>query len=211
MSKNVKLKGRFRTYKITLYVMGIILALITVGIYFIDYRAGIILNVFVLLYFGGLLFSNLKSKQFVINELISFATEYGQVQRQILRELQLPHALLDQSGKVIWTNIEFEKLVDEEKGYRKSITNLFPSITLDKLPLEEEETQYEISYGERDFLAPMKRISVTDMIQNSEMIEVEDDHSFIIGLYLFDETALKIALRENDDQSLAVGMIYLDM
>jgi len=210
MSKNVKLKGRFRTYKITLYVMGIILALITVGIYFIDYRAGIILNVFVLLYFGGLLFSNLKSKQFVINELISFATEYGQVQRQILRELQLPHALLDQSGKVIWTNIEFEKLVDEEKGYRKSITNLFPSITLDKLPLEEEETQYEISYGERDFLAQMKRISVTDMIQNSEMIEVEEDHSFIIGLYLFDETALKIALRENDDQSLAVGMIYLD-
>ena len=175
--------------------MGIILALMTVGIYFIDYRAGIILNVFVLLYFGGLLFSNLKSKQFVINELISFATEYGQVQRQILRELQLPHALLDQSGKVIWTNIEFEKLVDEEKGYRKSITNLFPSITLDKLPLEEEETRYEISYGERDFLAQMKRISVTDMIQNSEMIEVEDDHSFIIGLYLFDETALKIALR----------------
>ncbi len=29
-------------------------------------------------------------------------------------------------------------------------------------------------------------------------------------MYLFDETALKIALKENDDQSLAVGMIYLD-
>ena len=29
-------------------------------------------------------------------------------------------------------------------------------------------------------------------------------------MYLFDETALKIALKENDDQSLAVGLIYLD-
>ena len=29
-------------------------------------------------------------------------------------------------------------------------------------------------------------------------------------MYLFDETALKIALRENDDQSLAVGLLYLD-
>ena len=111
MSKKIKIKGRFRTYKITLYILGVILALITIGIYFLDYRAGIILNIFLLFYFAGLLFANIRSKQFIINELISFATEYGQVQRQILRELQLPHALLDQSGKVIWTNIEFEKMV----------------------------------------------------------------------------------------------------
>ncbi len=210
MSKKIKLKGSFRTYKITLYILGIVLVLMTIGIYFIDYRAGIVLNCFVLLYFGGLLFSNLKSRQTVINELISFATEYGQVQRQILRDLQLPHALLDQAGKVIWTNVEFEKLVEEEHGYRKSITNLFPSITMDKLPIEEEESQYEVSYKDREFMARMKRINVSDMIKNSEMVEVEADDSFIIGLYLFDETALKIALRENDDQSLAVGLIYLD-
>ena len=210
MSKKIKLKGRFKTYKITLYVLGIVLVLMTIGIYFLDYRAGIIINCFVLLYFAGLLFANIRSKQSLMNELISFATEYGQVQRQILRELQLPHALLDQTGKVIWTNAEFEKLVEEEKGYRKSITNLFPTITMDKLPLEEEETQYEVSYKERDFMMKMKRINVSDMVQNSEMIEVEDGESYIIGLYLFDETALKIALKENDDQSLAVGLIYLD-
>ncbi|MBO5341562.1 MAG: DHH family phosphoesterase [Lachnospiraceae bacterium] len=210
MSKKIKLRGRFKTYKITLYVLGIVLVLMTIGIYFLDYRAGIIINCFVLLYFAGLLFANIRSKQSLMNELISFATEYGQVQRQILRELQLPHALLDQTGKVIWTNAEFEKLVEEEKGYRKSITNLFPTITMDKLPLEEEETQYEVSYKERDFMMKMKRINVSDMVQNSEMIEVEDGESYIIGLYLFDETALKIALKENDDQSLAVGLIYLD-
>ena len=32
----------------------------------------------------------------------------------------------------------------------------------------------------------------------------------MIAIYLFDETALKIALQEVDDQSLAVGLIYLD-
>lgn len=210
MSNKVKLKGKFRIYRIHLYVLGIVLTLATAGIYFLDYRAGIIMNVIVLCYFIGLLFSNIKSKQFIINELISFATEYGQVQRQILRELQLPHALLDYKGKVLWTNNEFEKLVGEEKGYNKSITNLFSSLTMDKLPSEEEESQMEISYGEKEFLAKMKKISVTDMVQNSDMVEMEDDECYIIGLYLFDETALKIALRENDDQSLAVGLIYLD-
>ncbi len=210
MSNKVKLKGKFKIYRIHLYVLGIILALATIGLYFIDYRAGIILNVIVLFYFIGLLISNIKSRQFIVNELISFATEYGQVQRQILRELQLPHALLDHKGKVLWTNIEFEHLVGEEKGYNKSVTNLFSSLTLDKLPSENEESQIEISYGEKEYLAKMKKISVTDMVRSSDMLEMEEDECYIIGLYLFDETALKIALRENDDQSLAVGLIYLD-
>lgn len=210
MAKKVKIKGKFRAYKISLYLLGAILVLMTVGIYFLDYRAGIIVNLFVLLYFGGLLFANLVSRQYIINELVSFATEYGQVQRQLLRELQLPHALLDQSGRVIWTNVEFEKLVEEEKGYRKSITNLFPSITLDKLPVDETESRYEITYKEKYFTLAMKRIGVSEMIQNSEMVELDDEESFIVGVYLFDDTALKIALRENDDQSLAVGLIYLD-
>ena len=41
----------------------------------------------------------------------------------------------------------------------------------------------------------------------------EDEEGYdgcLIAFYLFDETALKIALQEVDDQSLAVGMIYLD-
>lgn len=210
MAKKVKIKGKFRAYKISLYLLGAILVLMTIGIYFLDYRAGIIVNLFVLLYFGGLLFANIISRQYIVNELVSFATEYGQVQRQLLRELQLPHALLDQTGRVIWTNVEFEKLVEEEKGYRKSITNLFPSITLDKLPVDEGEIRHEITYKEKYFTLVMKRISVSDMIQNSEMVELGEEESFIVGLYLFDDTALKIALRENDDQSLAVGLIYLD-
>ena len=32
---------------------------------------------------------------------------------------------------------------------------------------------------------------------------------FMVVLYLFDETALKIALRENDNQSLCVGLYTL--
>lgn len=44
------------------------------------------------------------------------------------------------------------------------------------------------------------------MISSAE----EEYQGCLYAMYLFDETALKIALKENDDQSLAVGMIYLD-
>lgn len=48
------------------------------------------------------------------------------------------------------------------------------------------------------------------MVSNSDIIEGEDYKGYLIAFYLFDETALRIALQEVDDQSLAVGMIYLD-
>ena len=48
------------------------------------------------------------------------------------------------------------------------------------------------------------------MAENSDIIEAKGYDGYLIALYLFDETALKIALQEVDDQSLAVGLIYLD-
>ena len=59
-------------------------------------------------------------------------------------------------------------------------------------------------------MAKFKKISLKDMAENSDMIEAEGYDGFLIAVYLYDETALHIALREVDDQSLAVGMIYLD-
>ncbi|MDE7019018.1 MAG: DHH family phosphoesterase, partial [Lachnospiraceae bacterium] len=145
-------------------------------------------------------------------ELVSFATQYGQIQRRLLRDLDLPHALLDENGKIIWTNIAFERAVDKEKGYRKSITSLFPSITKDRLPGKTGETEIEldVDYGECNYIAKLKKISLKEMAQNSDIIDAKGYDGYLIAMYLFDETALKIALQEVDDQSLAVGLVYLD-
>ena len=42
------------------------------------------------------------------------------------------------------------------------------------------------------------------------MIDARDYNGYLIAVYLYDDTALHIALQEVDDQSLAVGMVYLD-
>ena len=49
-----------------------------------------------------------------------------------------------------------------------------------------------------------------EMAQNSDIIEGDGYDGCLFAFYLFDETALRIALQEVDDQSLSVGMIYLD-
>ena len=147
-----------------------------------------------------------------MNEQNSFATEYGQIQRKLLRDLDLPYALLDDSGKVIWTNIAFENVVHQPKGYNKSITGLFPTITRDRLPDDSgvDEAQYELEYEGNEYVAKFRKIPLGEIVDHSDMIEAGDYDGFLIAVYLFDETALHIALQEVDDQSLAVGMIYLD-
>ena len=147
-----------------------------------------------------------------MNELISFATEYGQIQRKLLRELDLPYALLDDNGKVIWTNAAFENIVHQPKGYKKSITSLFPTITRDRLPdnCGVDEAQYELEYEGNEYVAKFRKISLEEMAERSDMIDAEGYNGYLTAVYLYDETALRIALREVDDQSLAVGMIYLD-
>ena len=212
MKNSIKLKGRMKSYLQSSLYLGFLLMAVNVLIYFIDYRAGVVLSIFIVLYISIILYMMFYNKPVIMNELVSFATQYGQIQRRLLRDLELPHALLDEAGKVIWTNIAFERLVHQEKGYRKSVTTLFPSITRDKLPggEGEDEVEFDVEYENGNFIAKLKKISLREMAENSDIIEAKGYDGYLIAFYLFDETALKIALREVDNQSLAVGLIYLD-
>ena len=212
MKNSVKLKGRLKSYLQSSLYLGLLLIVVDVLIYMIDYRAGMVLSGFIIFYIAIILAMMFYNKPIIMNELVSFATQYGQIQRRLLRDLELPHALLDDAGKIIWTNIAFERMVHQDKGYRKSVTSLFPSITKDKLPgmVEEDEVEFDVEYESGNYVAKLKKISLKEMAENSDIIEAKEYDGYLIALYLFDETALKIALKEVDNQSLAVALIYLD-
>lgn len=212
MKNTVKLKGRMKSYLQSSLYLGFLLAVVDVLVYMLDYRAGLVVTAFLIFYFAIVLSMMLYNKPVIMNELISFATQYGQIQRRLLRDLELPHALLDDAGKIIWTNIAFERLTHQEKGYRKSISTLFPTITKDNLPGQsgEDEIECRVEYENGNYVAKLKKISLKEMAENSDIIEAKGYDGYLIAVYLFDETALQIALKEVDDQSLAVALIYLD-
>lgn len=212
MRKHIKLKGRIKTHLQFSIYLGVLLCAVNLAIYMVDLRAGALLSCFALFYFIVTLTLFFYNKPVIMNELISFATEYGQIQRKLLRDLELPYALLDDTGKVIWTNSAFELVTGQPKGFNKSITALFPTLTRDRLPDDKgvDEAQYELAYNDCEYMAKFKKISLKEMAENSDMIDAEGYDGYLIAMYLFDETALHIALQEVDDQSLAVGMIYLD-
>ncbi len=213
MKNRIKLKGRLKTYlQFSLY-LGLLLVAVNLCIYFLHVQAAVLLTCFTVFYFAIVLALMFYNRPIIVNELVSFATEYGQIQRRLLRDLALPYALLDESGKVFWTNKEFERITHKEKGYSRSITSLFPTITKDRLPGpkdEADELVVDLEHEGSNYVARLKKISLKEMAINSDILEADGYDGYLIAMYLFDETALRIALREVDDQSLSIGLIYLD-
>lgn len=212
MKKDLKFKGRLRLYFQMPVWFGILLAATNVAIYTVDVTAGIILSCFTLLYLISFLFLEHFNRPIIMTELVSFATQYGQIQKRLLRDLELPNTLLDENGHIIWANKAFMQIVGKEKPENKMITSFFSAITVDKLPTGDvDETEVEFQQGDRDYHAKLKRIPLAEMVENSDIFESDGAYDgCLIAVYLFDETALKIALRENDNQSLAVGLLYID-
>ena len=210
MAKKVRIKGKLKLYFTLLLAFGIILAIINIPIYILNIISGVVISVFLVIYFVGIIVMWIYFRQFFIDEMVSFATEYGQIQKQILKELNLPHALLDHKGKIVWTNGEFEKVIGSDKGFSKPISSFFEELTEDVFPVESMENEVNITFDSREFRANIKKISIDNMVENSRFLEETGNGEFLYGLYLFDETALKIALKELDDQSVVVGMIYID-
>lgn len=205
----IKLKGRMKRFLQTSLYLGFLLAVVNLVVYLINVPSGMIVTCFTLLYLAIIISLMFYNKPIIMNELVSFATQYGQIQKVLLRDLEVPYAVLDDEGRIIWTNYAFENVVHKEKGYSKSITSLFPAVTREKLPDEEDEVNLDITYESSNYAVKMKKISMKEMAENSDVIE-KNYEGFLVAFYLFDETALRIALQEVDDQSVAVGMIYLD-
>ena len=134
MGKKIKLKGKLKFYLQAALYLGVMLALINILIFFISMPAGAVLFVFTVFYLVVVAFLMHNNRSVMMNELVNFATQYGQVQRRLLRDLEIPYALMDEEGRIIWFNSMFEKVTHREKDYKKSITGIFPSLTKDKLP-----------------------------------------------------------------------------
>lgn len=210
LKSKIKLKGRLKRYVQTSLYLGFLLIIVNFVVYLVSVPAGLVVTCFALLYFAIVLSMQFYNSPVIMNELVSFATQYGQVQKVLLRELEVPYAMLDETGRIIWTNEAFERVAHKEKGYKKSITSIFPLITREKLPDELDQVELDIDYEDRSYIARMRKISLEEMVKNSDIVQGEEYNGYLVALYLFDVTALRIALQEVDDQSLAVGMIYLD-
>lgn len=208
MDGKIKIKGQLKFYMQWPMILTVLLVFMDILVFTVDRKAGGLVSIFVAAYVLIVVFLYFHSRAVIMNELISFATQYGQVQKTLLKEFIVPYALLDYNGKILWMNDAFAALSGKNRRYRKSVTNLFPELTKDKLPTE-REAEVTFQYEEKDFRAVMRPISIQRLLEESGLVEPEGNND-LTALYLFDETELNQYIRQKEDEKLVTGLLYLD-
>jgi len=210
MKRNIKLKGQLRNYMYWPMMLTILLVILNIPIYMINIKSGGVVTGFTVIYFIIVSVSYNCNKPVLVNELISFATQYGTVQKRMLDEFEIPYVLLDHNGTVLWINQKFSELTQKPKDYRKSINGILPTVTKELIQKKEEEQNIYTQINERRYRIQLRKIYFDSLAPKSDVVSLEENEDFLTTLYLFDETELNKYMKENREQKLVSSLVYID-
>ncbi len=203
-------RRQLRLYIYWPLILSVIMVIMTVIILFINKTAGFIAAGFTLVHIIVSLCVRLVNKKAISTDMVNFAVRYGQVQKELLKGLPLPYALLDDDARFIWCNREFSAVLKKEDSFGQSIASFIPSITKDKFPTENEPIDIHFSLDGNFYRAALQRISLDDMVRESAIINSENFSGSLITVLLFDETEINSIIRLNEEEKPVSGYIYMD-
>lgn len=212
MNDKVKLKGHIRWLTRWPFYLSVLLVIVNVMIYPISVKAGLLVSAGLLLYIGISAGFYVWNKPRIMNELLAFANRYDTLEKRIIEELAIPYAIMDTSGKMIWSNRIFASLTGKDQFYKKNISTVFPDITADKLPTSGEKSSTEVSatFNDRIYRISMQKVALGELVSSSDMLKIENSNMSLIAMYLYDDTELKEYIQKNEDNKIVVALAYLD-
>ena len=128
----------------------------------------------------------------------------------MIHELDVPYSLLDTKGKIMWTNDAMNKLLDMESSRNKNVMSVFPDIVLEELDLTEGESELEVNFNERNYRVVFKEFKLRDVIPDEDIPDNANKNADFINMYMFDETEVRTLKRQNIEERLVTGLIYID-
>ena len=208
----VKYSGNLKKHWSWSLGLSFTLFLLAAAVFWIDHKAGFVVLAFTVVYLGIVLVLYLRFRSRILNSLLEFASSYEQTEGEMLRQIEIPVTMVDMEGRVIWMNEAFSTLTERPEKFSRNINVIFPELAAELLPVSGPDKDIQLLYKERDYVARIQRVSLTNLIQETELLEevVSDAGSFFFMIYLIDETELNQLRQENHDQKNAVALAYID-
>lgn len=211
-TKRIKLKGKLKNYLRWPIFMNLLLVAAAVWAAFTNVRAAAVM--------GGIAFVSTILSIFVYElqspviykDMVDFASDYGRLQKRILRELALPYAVMDSTGKLMWVNEAFADVLGDGSKHTmtgKSILTLFPEIQQEMLNLEEEVEVEAVRDKTNVYRVQMKKLEIGDAFDNSSMLDVNEG-TYLIAVTVFDDTEIRQLQKEFQNEKMVAGLIYID-
>lgn len=207
----VRLTGQLKLYMELPAVMAFLLAALNIWIYRLDRRVGFLMLFFVLIYIFMVGYLYIYSKSIVMKDLVEFAAQYGIVQNVLLKELAIPYAILLDDGKAVWMNEQFERVLGGKPKGDAYISKYIPELNVSIFPRQEGDVvEIEVYHADKEYRAELRRVSVEGFAETEKLLEMPEEKEYFIAVYLQDVTELNRYIKENEQQRLVAGLIYID-
>lgn len=215
MGKKLRLNSALKIYLLWPIYLTVLLLFMNLIIYVIDKDAGYVMTGFVLAYFLFALSAFYFRRHQIATDLVRYAMDFAQVQKRLLKEMAVPYALLDVDTRLQWGNNEFMDMFQGKKTIGHSITNIIPEITEDCLPKAEADEMVHIILNNRNYRVVLRKIISPSFDEDAnwsfyESEKAWDTENALIAMFLFDETDIITLQKENREQKLIVGLLYID-
>ena len=105
MNHKIKLKGVLKLLLRWPVLLSVLFAVMDVQLFLYNIKAGLIGLFYLVVYIIVCLVIIMAGKRRLQRELIEFAANYGQLQMEIVENLAVPYAILNEDGHLLWGNL----------------------------------------------------------------------------------------------------------
>lgn len=205
MSKSLKMLRTINAYmRWSIYLLLLMFAM-DVCIYAAEPKAAYIGVIFTAVYLVILLGLFLHKNRKITKQLTEFGFRFNQVQRKMLLDLQVPYAMLDQDGFVLWANDKFREMTGMNFKTHCGIEEFFPTVTRQVLEECGDEKELTADIGECRYKLVMQSVALEEQEEGDRTGKGE-----IVALFVYDETELHRMHVQSEERCMAVGLIYID-
>ncbi len=208
-----KIQGTLRSYLRWPLMLSPLLIAMNFHVYTWNIKAGTLMTCYILLYIAISFLLYFLKRKAIWRDMVQYAIRFNHTVNRLASELDLPIAITDWTGTCLWCNWEFTRAFCTEETRRKfTITSVIPSLTTEAFPnTTGEHAEIHFHIDGCYYKSVIQKVNMVDTAQVSEESAssfTPSDHFYVF--YMHDETEIVRYIKENNDQRLDVGLLYID-
>lgn len=212
MKRRLKLKGILRLFLSWPIFLSVLFIIMDIQMFVINRRAGIVGAIYCIIFILITFILNFFGRKGIRRDIVQFAENYGRMQMSMIKELDIPYAVLSEEGQLLWGNDKFLDVIINKKAARRSISNIFPEISTSTLPKLPESKEVHVQAQDRYYRCVLNLVVDSGSGVSEEMLEFDQmlDTKRIIAMCMYEETEVINLEKVREAENLVVGLLYID-
>lgn len=195
------ISGRLKLYFIWPLLLCSILIAMNAAIYIIDSDVAMLISLFLVVYIIMAIFIYIFGKVGFKTEITRYAMEIADTEAEMLNEMEVPYAIVDEKGNIYWCNNAFYDISNSENVDRKSMLSVFPELENALSTIEDRDIEEVVKKDNKEYRVVLRRS------MNNSSGERRD---IGISAFFYDITEINELLRESYDNKMIMGLLYID-